>query len=81
MPSIFLLFEQKGLYQLSYAYSTTVCWMCNGQIMDKKKKNCPYSRHVLRSRGTIGQEAVSEGLYLISLSELGYSLDKKIPEL
>ena len=49
--------------------------------MDKKKKFCPYSRHVLRSRGTIGQEAVSEGLYLISLSELGYSLDKKIPEL
>ena len=46
-----------------------------------KKNICPYSRHVLRSRGTIGQEAVSEGLYLINLSELGYNLHKKIPEL
>ena len=75
MPSIFLLFEQKGLYQLSYAYSTIVCWMCDGQRI------CPYGQHVFRSRGTIGWGAVPQGLYLISLIELGYNLDEKIPEL
>lgn len=74
MPSIFLIFEQKGLYQLSYAYSTIVCWMCDGQII------CPHGRHVFRSRGTIGRGAVPQGLYLISLIELGYNLDE-IPEL